>query len=194
MWQSTTVTLNDSTVPPGLPLPECCVVPPLASQAFMGKKRLRNEVSFEPPCDSDDDSDSTASSSFKSLDDFAVVMEESTTENAKKRRRVTFGERTQVAHVERIEKTCWYSRRDLFTMKSEAKRKSRELNLDSTLAPAYGMPLNNRRDEASLPGVVSSKSALRNSLSRINARNDFLSHKIYFLFLLTGNIIALPRI
>ena len=152
MWQSTMVVLNDSTVPPGLPLPEC-VVPQAASPELLGTKRLHSDISFDLPCDSDDDTDSTASFSSKSLDDF-FVPEEPTT-NKKKRRRVTFGEHARVAQVERLERTCWYSRRDLFTMKAEAKRKSRELNLDSTLAPAYGMPLDNGRDEASLPDVVS---------------------------------------
>lgn len=152
MWQSTMVALNDSTVPPGLPLPEC-VVPQAASPALLGTKRLHSDTSFDPPCDSDDDTASTASCSFKSLDDF-FVPEEPTT-NKKKRRRVTFEEHARVAQVERLEKICWYSRRDLFTMKAEAKRKSRELNLDSTLARAYGMPLDNGRDEASLPHVVS---------------------------------------
>lgn len=191
MWQSNTVTLNDSIVTPGLPLAEC-VVPQAASEDCLGRKRSLDDIdlTFDPPCDSDDDSDSLFSSSFKSLDDFAVLDE--SVPNSKKRRRVTFGEHTQVAHVERIEKTCWYSRRDLFTMKSEAKRQSRELNLDSTLAPAYGMPLNSGRDEASLPGVV------RAILFRLHEWTLQNKHTIYLIinlfFVMTGNITTLRRV
>lgn len=168
MWQSV-VTVNDSSVPPGLSIAvECTRSIPEPTQTCLGTKRLHSDMaSFDPPCDSDDDNESTASE--KSLECLSVPVPPIAVLN-NKRRRVSFGDQAQVTHVERIAKTLWYSRQDLVTMKSEAKRQSRLLNLDATLPPAYGMPLANGSHESSLPTVVSCLLVFSDSLAMSSAK------------------------
>jgi len=104
------------------------------------------------------------------------------TSKAQRNRRVHFAEDgVRITVVERMEKTLWYSRNDLAKMKSTAKRECRQVNLDSTLGPAYGLPSKSDEDEDQLPSVVC---FLLSSLSRhVFERLLTITFASFFLFL-----------
>ena len=143
------VMLNDTAIPQGVSLSQECIVASSTTLKSSLGKRLHDDLLDLFSGDEDDFSAATAST-FDSTED--EKSEDIMTSPTKRRRTVRFTDAHSVAHVQRLDRALWYSRQDLVVMKSTAKRQSRQLNLDATLGPAYGLPItdNNRH----LPTVV----------------------------------------
>mmetsp|Transcript_5325 Transcript_5325/g.10877 ORF Transcript_5325/g.10877 Transcript_5325/m.10877 type:complete len:236 (-) Transcript_5325:84-791(-) len=154
----TTVELNDAVIPATLPVP-ICVTPPRAptrKPVCPGKRLFHDifsgEVIFHTPTNP-----AKKCKQEESLD-LKTALE---TSGVKRKQRVRFAEDgVRITRVARMEKTLWYSREDLAIMKSTAKRECLHLNLDSTLAPAYGLPSKNTVDENQLPSLATSLRSL----------------------------------
>ena len=142
------VELNDPVAAPELSLPQC-VTPPITptSKSLLGK-RLFDDIFVEEIFHAQ-----KPAKKCKLDLDLKTAMR---TPGVKRKRRVGFAEDgVSVTRVARREKTLWYSRGDLAKMKDTAKRECRQLNLDSTLAPAYGLPNKSNTDEKHFPSLVS---------------------------------------
>lgn len=170
----TTIELNDAVGPVGSPLPQCVTPPPIPTlESLLGKRHF--DDLFE-------DEVFHAGQQLYLKKCRPVSYSSKTTIGSpgfKRKRTVSFAQNgVSVTRVERREKTLWYSRADLAVMKHTAKRESRQLNLDSTLAPAYGLPNNDYADEDHLPSVVNFV-ALR--LTRTIHRFSCSEHSLIFM-------------